>query len=519
MSCARRTGVDIDSKYVLPFVSPLAESHPDQAVLLLARLRLNKIAVPRHAYLDALIAMTKIPGFKFSATRVQSVVKMMAADSAHVSSGDVVCEMLGRAPKLDDVKAIYAMADQERLADDHVLDHVVEAYLRVTDGRPAVTQRHDAWWILKTLRTCTHQKIYVSAQAHVALLQRLIALRFRAAATIQFQNLRAHPDYAAHVTAPLLLSLLPLCSQRSVRAPVDGDMVASDSRMFHGAGMAADTRLFMHSIWDELERLHNTLYRSSTRNAKLNPSGAGSDGDVVRSTYPSEAAHRILLDTCSAIGDKQAMAFAYKLMQDRYPACARGDDVLVSLVEGAARAGDPGATLVYSKLRGVFDVRAAKALLHSIYTLDTYHYFATAIADIQRHQEVVLDIKAELQLACHRIAHAELTPDRLYVAIPIPALHAAYKGGDTRSTTTLGPFKRSTHCIVGIRRNNIPHFIITAYDHINNTVSSPFGSCNEMYELITQFEGSKQGPQTCAQFNCLTHGHVLVAAKDTDGGR
>ena len=91
LSSVRRFSSSFDATLLLPFIAPLAESNVDQAVLLLARLRLAGVPVPRHVYVTALLSLVRTGQLRLDTPKAGAILKMMTADHGAMSTSQVRC--------------------------------------------------------------------------------------------------------------------------------------------------------------------------------------------------------------------------------------------------------------------------------------------------------------------------------------------------------------------------------------------------------------------------------------------
>ena len=169
LSTARRFGATIEPERYFPFVSSLAEVAPDQAVLLMARLRMDKVRLPREVYLRALLGMIKAGDFKLGTTRVQSVLKMLSSDDKASSVSNVFADIIAHVTTIDDLKLVHTVAVAEKLQSPLLYASTLAAYLNVTANILESSQRHCAWWILRTIRKYELvDKLMAPAHLHLA---------------------------------------------------------------------------------------------------------------------------------------------------------------------------------------------------------------------------------------------------------------------------------------------------------------------------------------------------------------
>ena len=491
---ARRHVPEMDAVLLLPHIGGLASHNADQAVLLLARLRMQRIPVPRDAYMAALKGMAQGGTLQSASPKAASVVKMLTADHGAVGPEQLASELVDSCTSMSELQAVHDWAVAGKVADVGTCAAAVAAYLRCTAGQPPSSQRLAAWWILKTIRTHAAAGKLVPAALHLQLLRRLIGLKFRAAAEIQFENLRGHPDYETVVSTALLQDLVVLCGVRSARDGMDYGSIAVERRLTK-AGLGANVRHFLTAVWGQLEHLHNLQFRQHARQDQ--------EGETQLSTFPTLDAHVALLTTCSLQGDLPALQHAHQLIRQRYPAAEFRVDVQRLLVAGASRAGDPLATLEYVRHVAAPDVQTCTCLLHSVRSLASYHHLDALLQHIARAHPPGLDLPRELQAACFNIAQSEVVGGKGVVLVPVPSSAPRRNAGSTASSALLQPLS----VLVGMRKSVTAHYFLV-HVHRDGSVQlhGRAHTFTELQAAIEAFEQAPAGPTTCGSFGCIAHG-------------
>ena len=398
--------------------------------------------------------------------------------------------------RVTDLQLVHDWAAGNNTLDTALFAATLDTFLRLTAGQAESAQRQAVWWAMKVVRQYSVAQVTCPGSLHVALLQRLIHIRFRAAAAIQFEHIRAHAEYPALVTSSMLVALVELCGLRSAR-PATHNTPITQERRLHKIGLGEDVRQFLMTVWHELERLHGNAHRRTAAQASL----AGLDLPTT-SPFPSPEAHMALLRTCSQQGDMAAMQHAHKLIHERFPQLEFSAATSALLVQGASRAGDAPSALFYLQRTGTPTVPLLRALLHSIRSVSAYHHFNTHIAHVAKHADDRLDLGADIDTACRTIAQSDILSGHDVALVPIPATSPVRHPGTGSSSALVNARQR---VMVGVRKSVSAHYFIVTHaaDHVALASGERF---SEIHDVIQAFEHAPAGPSTCVRFGCLSHG-------------
>ena len=480
---ARRHEVALQKALFLPHVAGLVSANPDAAILLMAKLRTDKFKIPLDVYYKVAYTLLTSAKTGLSSPKLQSLMKMMGADHEAVSNEQLVMTGIRDAQTYEDLVLLFDLVQEAKSLTADMCIPLIDSYLRTSEHRSESSQRASAWWILKSMRGFANMKIDIPIDVHYRVLQRLVQIKFRNAAAVEFATVRSHPSYFKTVTAEMLVSLVELCSVRSVR-PLDAALRKSTEQRRFRVGLDSSTQQFLNEVWEDLESLHSLA---------LSP----------EAQIPSESAHTNLLKTYAQQGDLSGVRKAYKLLQSRYPTAARNREVCDALIQGAALADDPMAAIDFSRMHldGGFTSNTARILLSSIRSVSTYHHFAAILKELSQYREqlTAFSLNDEIEGLCQQIVEFEMSgTDSHTFALPVPRL-------DFPAPQQSTDFATRGKIVIGVRRNVAVHVFV-----VQNLVNSHLIKIGDqtfetLDEAVAQFSNNIDNRVACVKFGCRTH--------------